>query len=91
MFKKGEEMKKLTLLLVAITIVFSGALMSQNLIENSSFEEQVPAFWDGLNGAIGSELTWESTEVLSGFHSFKVSKSVSTTNMVGWVSVNNAN
>jgi hypothetical protein len=43
-----------------------------------------------LNGSIGTELGWETTEIYAGFHSFKVTKASATGNPVGWVSVNNA-
>ncbi|MFP4548464.1 MAG: hypothetical protein ACLFQM_10045, partial [Fidelibacterota bacterium] len=81
-------MKRLQVLL--LVIIFSSILFSQNLIENPGFEEQVPAFWHGLNGAIGNELGWESNDVYEGFHAFKISKNSSTADMVGWVSDNNA-
>ena len=85
---KGGEMKGLQILL--LVVIFSGVMFGQNLLVNPGFEEQVPAFWNGLNGIVGNELGWESSEVYMGFHSFKVMKSGSTADMVGWISDNNA-
>ncbi|MBU0713687.1 hypothetical protein KKA87_17430, partial [bacterium] len=61
------------------------------LIQNPSFEDQIPAFWNELNGTIGNELGVEPTVVYDGFCSFKITKSNITSNNVGWISDNNAN
>ncbi len=76
--------------LIVLCVFFVGSLAAQNLLVNPGFEEQQPAFWNPLNGSIGTELGWESTEVNNGFHAFKVTKSASSSDVVGWESVNNA-
>ena len=85
--KKGEEMKKLNLLLLAITIVFASVLMAENILVNPSFEDQTPAFWAPLNGTQGTELGVESeaANVYSGLYSFKITKDAASTGPVGWL------
>ncbi|RKY61154.1 MAG: hypothetical protein DRP96_04020 [Candidatus Neomarinimicrobiota bacterium] len=78
-------------LLVVIVLLFAGLLPGENLLVNPGFEEVEPAFWSPLNGTLGTDVIWEMTEVASGIGSFKVTKSSATSDVVGWVSVNNAN
>jgi hypothetical protein len=55
-------MKHFYILMFVILFLVS-SLVGQNLIVNPGFEEQEPAFWSGLNGSIGTELGWETTEI----------------------------
>ncbi|MDD5766444.1 MAG: FlgD immunoglobulin-like domain containing protein [Candidatus Marinimicrobia bacterium] len=83
-------MKKTLLLMLGLCLVFAGTVSAENIVGNSSLEDQSPAFWGTLNGTIGTELAIESAVKYAGVHSFKVTKSATTADVVGWVSVNNA-
>jgi hypothetical protein len=83
-------MKKVTVLMLVVSVMFCGFGFAQNIIGNSSFEDQTPSFWSPLNGTIGTELGVSSTEMNAGYHSFKVTKSAASSDVVGWVSDNNA-
>ncbi|MCK4447887.1 MAG: hypothetical protein KAW56_12505, partial [Candidatus Marinimicrobia bacterium] len=83
-------MKKF-MLLIAVCFVLLGSCNAENIIVNPSFEDQAPAFWSPLNGTIGTDLDVESTEVFAGYHSLKITKSSTTSDVVGWESDNNAN
>jgi len=61
-----------------------------NILGNGSLEDQSPAFWSALNGTIGAELSISGAEKYAGFHSFAVTKSAASTDVVGWESDNNA-
>jgi len=75
---------------MVVSMILTSFAFAENLIGNGSLEDQSPAFWSGLNGTIGTELSISSTEKYAGFHSFKVTKSAASTDVVGWVSDNNA-
>ncbi|MCK9483578.1 MAG: T9SS type A sorting domain-containing protein [Candidatus Marinimicrobia bacterium] len=83
-------MKKTCLLIVVVGLILSSFGIAQNLIGNSSFEDQSPSFWSPLNGEFGAAVDVSLTEKHAGFRSFKVSKSAASTDVVGWESVNNA-
>jgi len=67
-------------------IIVSG----DNLIGNASFEDQSPAFWSPLNGTFGGAVNVSSAEKFAGFHSFVITKSAASTDVIGWESDNNA-
>ncbi|MBL7067654.1 MAG: T9SS type A sorting domain-containing protein [Candidatus Marinimicrobia bacterium] len=86
-------MKKL-MLLIAVCFIFVGSLFAQNIIGNASVEDLTPAFWNPVNGTFGAELgvgTDTTTDVKSKFRSFKITKSAATSDIVGWLSDDNAN
>ena len=85
-------MKRIVSTLIVFGILMTGTIFGDNLIINSSFEDQTPAFWSPLNGTIGVDLGWVQapSPVYAGFYSFMVSKSAVTSGPVGWVSDNNA-
>ncbi|PIS29757.1 MAG: hypothetical protein COT43_03100, partial [Candidatus Marinimicrobia bacterium CG08_land_8_20_14_0_20_45_22] len=63
-------MKKTCLLIVTVGLILSSSMLADNLIGNSGFEDQSPAFWNVLNGTFGTELgvgTDTSTNVKTGF------------------------
>jgi len=87
-------MKKTCLLIVTVGLILSSSMLADNLIGNSGFEDQSPAFWNVLNGTFGTELgvgTDTSTNVKTGFRSFKITKSAVSSNVIGWLSDDNAN
>jgi len=87
-------MKKGTLLLLAISLIFCSVTYGQNVIGNPGFEDLTPSFWNPLNGTFGSELgvgTDVGDNVKTGFRSFKITKSAATSDIVGWLSDDNAN
>ena len=83
-------MKKTCLLTLAVGLILSGFAFADNLIGNASFEDQSPAFWSALNGTFGAAVNISSTEKLAGFHSFEITKSAVSSDVVGWESDNNA-
>jgi len=83
-------MKKTCLLIMVVGLIFTNFVFAENLLSNGSMEDQSPAFWSALNGTIGTELSISSTEQYAGFHSFGVTKSAASTDVVGWESDNNA-
>ncbi|MFH2024915.1 MAG: FlgD immunoglobulin-like domain containing protein [bacterium] len=86
-------MKKVTMLVLAISLVFCGVGFAQNIIGNPGVEDLSPAFWNPLNGTFGSELGvgTDAADVETGFRSFKITKSAATSGIVGWLSDDNAN
>jgi len=54
--KQGGMMKKGTLLLLAISLIFCGVAYGQNVIGNPGFEDLTPSFWNPLNGTFGAEV-----------------------------------
>jgi len=58
--------------------------VDDNLLVNPGLETYKPAFWDALNGTIGTELGWGDTEVFGGLYSVSVTKSAATSDVVGW-------
>jgi len=85
---------------IGIVLLFFGFLFSQNnLLVNGDLETVEPAFWNKLNDGLGgSQLFWASDTAapnnwntdLPSTYSFKIVKSSTTTDEVGWMSVNNA-
>ena len=87
-------MKKVTMLVLMISMVFCGFGFAQNVIGNPGVEDLTPSFWNVLNGTFGSELGVgmdTASNVLNGFRSFKITKSAATSDIVGWLSDDNAN
>ncbi|MBL7068102.1 MAG: hypothetical protein ISS29_09680, partial [Candidatus Marinimicrobia bacterium] len=87
-------MKKVTMLVLAISLVFCGVGFAQNIIGNPGVEDLTPAFWNPVNGTFGTELgvgTDTATNVNAGFRSFMITKSAATSDIVGWLSDDNAN
>ncbi|MBU1064510.1 hypothetical protein KKC74_06845, partial [bacterium] len=86
-------MKKVTMLVLAISLVFCGVGFAQNIIGNPGVEDLSPAFWNPVNGTFGSELGvgTDAADVETGFRSFKITKSAATSGIVGWLSDDNAN
>ena len=87
-------MKKGTLLLLAISLIFCGVSYGQNIIGNPGFEDLSPSFWNPLNGTFGTELgvgTDTTSNVKNGFRSFMITKSGTSTDIIGWKSWDNAN
>ena len=83
-------MKKVTMLMLAISLVFCGVGFAQNLIVNGDFEDLTPAFWSPLNGTFGTDVFASSDTAAYGLKSFKITKAAGA-NAVGWVSDNQAN
>ncbi len=82
-------MRKIATMMLLICLGFVFA--QDNLLINPGMEDQTPAFWTPLNGTFGSEVdVTDSDMAYAGFHSFTITKSATTTDMVGWVSDNNA-
>ncbi|GAB4334551.1 MAG: hypothetical protein Kow0037_13330 [Calditrichia bacterium] len=64
---------------------------SPNIIANGDLEDFSPGFWNKLNeGQGGSVMAWADDAAAKGLRSFKVTKSSTSTDPVGWESVNNA-
>jgi hypothetical protein len=72
---------------------------SNNLLTNGDFETQEVNFWSKLNDGLGgAAVTWATDEAANSpwgifqksLRSFKVVKGSATADMVGWLSVNNA-
>jgi len=75
--------------------VLVGVLFAQqtNLLTNPGVEIREPNFWSTVNNGLGgAECIWASDTALAGTnpYSFKVIKASTTTDAVGWKSVNNA-
>jgi len=83
-------MKKTCLLTMVVGLILLNFAFGDNLIGNGSFEDQSPAFWSPLNGTFGEAIDISSTEHFAGFHSFEITKSAASSDVVGWVSDNNA-
>ncbi|OPZ46487.1 MAG: hypothetical protein BWY95_01728 [Bacteroidetes bacterium ADurb.BinA104] len=83
-------MKKTCLLTMVVGLILLNFAFGDNLIGNGSFEDQSPAFWSPLNGTFGEAVDISSTEQYAGFHSFEITKSAASSDVVGWVSDNNA-
>jgi len=86
-------MKKVTVLTLMISIVFCGFGFAQNVIGNPGVEDLTPSFWTPLNGTFGSEVGvgTEAANVNTGFRSFKITKSATSGDIIGWLSDDNAN
>jgi len=88
------------LLLIILTIGLTVSLTAQtNLLPNGDFETQEVNFWSKLNDGLGgAAVTWATDEAANSpwgifqksLRSFKVVKGSATADMVGWLSVNNA-
>jgi hypothetical protein len=59
-------------MLMFVTLFLVSSLAGQNILVNPGFEDFKPALWSPLNGTIGSELGWVSTEQFSGLYSVSV-------------------
>jgi hypothetical protein len=75
--------------------VLVGVLFAQqtNLLTNPGVEIREPNFWSKVNDGLGgAECIWASDTAVAGTnpYSFKVVKPATTTDAVGWKSVNNA-
>jgi len=72
-------------------LLFSMSL-AQNILVNGDLETVEPGFWSKLNdGMGGAQVTWATDEAVdNSLRSFKIIKASATTDMVGWVSDNNA-
>ncbi len=80
--------RKIATLLLLICL---GFVFADNLLINPSMEDQTPAFWSPLNGTFGTDVgVTNASDAYAGFHSFMITKAAATTDMVGWVSDNNA-
>ena len=76
-----------TLLLISLSFVFAEV----NLLVNPGMEDQTPALWSPLNGTFGTDVgVTDAAMAYAGMHSFMITKSAASANMVGWVSDNNA-
>jgi hypothetical protein len=83
-------MFKSKLLIFVLVLFFAGSLIGANILVNPGFENQKPAFWSAYNTTIGDQIRICSSQTHSGFHSFRIDKSSSTSQAIGWVSDNNA-
>ena len=83
-------MFKSKLLIFVLVLIFAGSLMGANILVNPGFENQKPAFWSAYNTTIGDKINVCSSDMHSGFHSFRIDKSSSTSEEIGWISDNNA-
>ena len=83
-------MKKVTMLVLAISLVFCGVGFAQNIIGNPGVEDLSPAFWTPLNGVFGTDVDVTADTAKGGFNSFKITKAVTTTE-VGWLYDKSAN
>lgn len=80
---------------LVLTLILVGTLLAQNtnLLTNPGVEIREPNFWATVNDGLGgAECIWASDTALAGTnpYSFKVIKASTTTDAVGWKSVNNA-
>ena len=83
-------MRKIATMMLLICLGFVFA--EDNLLINPGMEDQTPAFWTPLNGVFGTDVGVTASDMAySGFHSFMITKAAATTDVVGWVSDNNAN
>ena len=90
-------MKKSYLSLFIIVLVVAlagGALFAQNtnLLPNGDIETMMPNYWEKLNG--DTECIWASDTAAAtpnSRRSFKIVKTTTTSDVIGWRSVNNAN
>ncbi|MCF7740516.1 MAG: T9SS type A sorting domain-containing protein [Candidatus Marinimicrobia bacterium] len=83
-------MNKGKILIIALVFIFTGSLMAANILVNPGLEDQKPAFWSAYNTTIGEGVSVSSDYANNGFYSFKVTKSSSSSEAMGWVSDNNA-
>ncbi len=86
-------MKGKLFLLLTLLVCFGIAAAQTNLLVNADLETVEPGFWSKLNDGMGSAVvSWSWDGGANGsMKSFHVYKPNTTTDMVGWVSVNNAN
>ena len=82
-------------LIVVFSLTLVGTLLAQNtnLLTNPGVEIREPNFWSTVNdGLDGAECIWASDTAVAGTnpYSFKVVKPSTSTEAVGWKSVNNA-
>ena len=81
-----------TLFILVLSFAFAGLLLAQtNLLPNSDLETVEPGFWNKVNDGLGgAQCMWATDAAYMGLRSFKVIKPGTTGDIVGWVSVNNA-
>jgi len=66
--------------------------VGDELLSNSSLEDQTPAFWAPLNGTFGTDVgVTDAAMAYAGMHSFMITKAAVGANAVGWMSEDNAN
>ncbi|MFH1852350.1 MAG: T9SS type A sorting domain-containing protein [Candidatus Neomarinimicrobiota bacterium] len=79
--------------LIVLSLMLSGAVFAENLIQNPGLEDLTPSFWNELNGTFGVELGvgMDAADVNVGYRSFKITKAAASAAAVGWLSDDNAN
>ena len=85
-------MRKVNLVLLGIFVFAILGLAQTNLLPNGDIETITPNFWEKMGGT--SEMTWAddafSTAWANSRRSLKISKSSTSSDAMGWKSVNNA-
>ncbi len=93
-------MKRFNYLTLFVLLVLPGMILAgTNLLVNGDLETREPAFWNRVNDNDGTYAIWASdtaahdpwNDALPSEYSFKITKSATTSDVVGWKSVNNAN
>ena len=80
-------------LVLTLTLVSTLLAQNTNILANPGVEIREPNFWSTVNNGLGgAECIWASDTAVVGTnpYSFKVVKASTTTDAVGWKSVNNA-
>jgi hypothetical protein len=88
---------RIIFILVFATVLVGGLVAQEsNLLKNPGVEIREPGFWASVNDGLGgAECIWASDTAIAAIagtnpYSFKVVKPATTTDAVGWKSVNNA-
>jgi hypothetical protein len=90
MRKKSYNLSGATIILIFCFFV-SALFSQQNIIINGDLERAEPFFWHPLNAGDGNSiLSWTDEESYQDFRSLKIFKPNSSSDVVGWISENNA-
>ncbi|MCK4578814.1 MAG: T9SS type A sorting domain-containing protein [Candidatus Marinimicrobia bacterium] len=83
-------MKRTVIMCTVLGLFLAWPVHAQNLVVNSSLEDQMPAFWTPLNGVFGTDVFLTTDTAQTKFSSFKITKAATATE-VGWLYDKSAN